>query len=155
MEQAEVNMKHVTVSQLESIASIVPKEDIHRPPMTRAERLQRWAELLERQPERRLVTLSGTEHVAPDLRAMMRAKDSPISVAFEDPQLRAEGLSDDSYGEAKRFFELTDWQLHEIVCHCYHGARMPASAASRGIRRAIGGPWLLAWFRRIAMHASV
>ena len=144
-------MKHVTVSELESIASIVPREEV-QPQMTRAERLQRWAELLDQHPDRRLATLSGTEYAARAARAKMRADESPISVAFEDARLRAEGLSDDSYGEAKRFFELSDWQLHSIVCHCYNGAKMPAAVASGYVRRAIGGPGILAWARRFAIH---
>jgi hypothetical protein len=49
----------------------------------------------------------------------MRGDGSPISVAFEDPVLRAAGLENDNYGEAKRFFELTDGQLHEIICYCH------------------------------------
>jgi hypothetical protein len=58
-------------------------------------------------------------------------------VAFNDRILRAEGLADDSYGEAKRFFELTDNQLHEIVCYCHVGASMQASRAAQGVRAAI------------------
>ena len=42
-------------------------------------------------------------------------------MAFNDPVLRAAGLRDDSYGEAKRFFELTDRQLHWLVCYCHYG----------------------------------
>jgi hypothetical protein len=42
------------------------------------------------------------------VRDALRATDSPISVAFADPILRAAGLKDDTYGEAERFFEITD-----------------------------------------------
>ncbi len=38
----------------------------------------------------------------------MRSDHSPVSVAFSDPVLRVAGLSDDTFGEAKRFFELED-----------------------------------------------
>ena len=69
----------------------------------------------------------------------MRGAGSPITVAFEDPILRAEGLKDDTYGEAKRFFEMTDLQLHEIVCHCHVGATMHASRAAHRVRAAIRG----------------
>jgi hypothetical protein len=143
-------MKHITVSELESVASIVLEEV--GPAMSRAERLQRWAELLEREPDRRLAALSGTEHEPVNIRAKMRTSCSPISVAFEDARLRVEGLADDSYGEAKRFFELTDWQLHSIVCHCHHGSRMPAAVAARCVRAAIDGSGWLAWFRSFAMR---
>ena len=64
----------------------------------------------------------------------MRGDGSPISVALEDPVLHNEGLRNDSYGEAKRFFELTDYQLHEIVCYCHVGDVMQASRAALSVR---------------------
>ena len=69
----------------------------------------------------------------------MRDDGSPISVAFEDPVLRVAGLENDNYGEAKRFFELTDRQLHEIICYCHFGATVSAVTAARHIRAAIAG----------------
>jgi hypothetical protein len=108
--------------------------------MTRRERLERWAELLSREPTRRLSTLAGTEYQPTVTRDGMRSLGSPISVAFGDPVLRVEGLTDDTYGEAKRFFELSDWQLHDIVCYCHHNASMTAEAAARRVRATIGGP---------------
>jgi hypothetical protein len=69
----------------------------------------------------------------------MRADDSPISVAFADPVLRAAGLKNDTYGEGKRFFEITDWQLHDILCFCHFGATMTAETAAWGVRAANAG----------------
>jgi hypothetical protein len=57
-------------------------------------------------------------------------------------------LADDSYGEAKRFFELTDNQLHEIVCYCHVGASMQSSRAARCVRAAIDGRGFLAGLRQ-------
>jgi hypothetical protein len=68
----------------------------------------------------------------------MRMDGSPISIAFNDDILRKEGLADDSYGEAKRFFDLKDDQLHEIVCYCHVGLAMQASRAAHCVRTAIG-----------------
>lgn len=127
-------MKHQTIEQLQHLAEIHPQRPVA---MSRAERLHRWAELLERRPERCLSTLAGTEHQRPAKRASMRSDGSPLTVAFEDPRLRAAGLRDDSYGEAKRFFELDDWQLHDVVCHCHFGETMKAATAARGVRAAI------------------
>jgi hypothetical protein len=111
-------MKHQTLDKLQEVAEVTAEQ---RPALTRAERLERWAELLEREPDRRLATLHQTEYQPIGVRETMRSAGSPISVAFEDPILRAEGLKDDSYGEAKRFFELTDGQLHEVLCYCHFG----------------------------------
>ena len=108
-------------------------------PMSRSERLTRWAELLDRWPERRLATLTGTEYQLGAALDAMRNSGSPITVAFEDPTLRAEGLKSDTYGDAKRFFELTDWQLHDILCHCHFGVDVSAATAASRVRAAIEG----------------
>jgi hypothetical protein len=130
-------MQHKTQEQLQRIAAVYPNEP--RPAMTRTQRLERWAELLDREPGRYLSTLSGTEYQLGEARDAMHSVGSPFSVAFDDPVLRAEGLTGDSYGDAKRFFELTDRQLHNIVCHCHYGASMTAEAAAGRVRGALGG----------------
>jgi hypothetical protein len=131
----EADMKHQSLEQLKTIAEVNP-EDL-RPALTRRERLQRWAELLDRQRDRRLATLHGTEYQPPEKRALMRSADSPITIAFSDPVLRADGLKDDTYGEAKRYFELSDWQLHEIVCYCHLGETMSAASAAKRVKSAM------------------
>ena len=130
-------MQHKTQEQLQRVAAVYPSEA--RPTMTRSERVERWAELLDREPDRRLTTLSGIEYQPANARDKMRSVGSPFSIAFEDPVLRADGLASDSYGDAKRFFELTDRQLHNIVCYCHLGASTSAEAAARHVRAAVGG----------------
>lgn len=96
-------MKHQTLDQLHAVA------DVHAEATdlvaTRSQRLERWAKLLEQNPDRRLEALTGTEYKSPEIREKMRYNDSPLTVAFEDPIFRAQGLRDDTYGEARRFFE--------------------------------------------------
>lgn len=82
---------------------------------------------------------------------MMRGEGTAISVAFEDPVLRASGLKDDTYGEAKRFFELNDWQLHDIVCDCHVGSTMKARWAATRVRSAVSGRFF-AWLRQRIMR---
>ncbi|WEX74206.1 hypothetical protein PYH37_001596 [Sinorhizobium numidicum] len=125
-------MKHHAIDELQIVAEVNP--DFPRRTLSRTERLQRWAELLERDPHRRLSTLHETEYQPARVRAAMRGDGSPISVAFEDPVFRAAGLENDSYGEAKRFFELSDEQLHKVICYCHFGATVSASTAARHIR---------------------
>ena len=108
-------------------------------PRSHRQRLERWAELLERTPERALGTLAGTEHRVAATRDTMRGAGSPITVAFDDPLLRSEGLKDDTNGGAKRFFQMTDWQFHEIICDCQSGSTMKAARAARSVRAVIGG----------------
>jgi hypothetical protein len=121
-------------------------------PMTRADRLLRWADALERRAGTRLHTLWRTEHAARSLRASMRSDDSPLSVAFADPVLRVAGLQDDTYAAAKHFFQLTDYELHWIVCYCHYGETMSAEAAARQVRMmAKAGPPLTLgrWIARV------
>jgi len=125
-------MKHQAIEQLQSVAEV--KQDLPRRRWSRKERLERWAELLERDPHRRLSTLHQTEYQPARVRAAMRGDGSPISVAFGDPVLRAAGMENDSYGEARRFFELSDEQLHKVICYCHFGATVSASTAPRHIR---------------------
>ncbi|HMM65278.1 MAG TPA: hypothetical protein PKD01_14180 [Mesorhizobium sp.] len=135
-------MRHQTLDELHKVAEI--QIEPSQRGMDRARRLERWAELLESQPGRLLSALPGTEYYAVPQRDLLRCHGSPLSVAFDDPLLRAEGLLDDSYGEARRFFELSDGQLHNIVCHCHVGETMHASRAAACVRGAIGGRGILA-----------
>jgi hypothetical protein len=130
-------MKHHALEQLQILAEV--DQDYPRQAMSRSERLERWVELLERNPDRRLATLHQTEYQPARERAAIRSEESPISVAFADPVFRAAGLNNDSYGEAKRFFELTDHQLHEVICYCHFGETLSAATAARHIRRALTG----------------
>ena len=125
-------MKHHALEQLQIVARV--NHDYPHPAMSRRERLERWAELLERNPQQPLSTLHETEYRPALERAAMRSDCSPISVAFDDAVLRAAGLENDSYGEAKRFFELTDNQLHRLVCYCHFGATLSAANAAHHVR---------------------
>jgi hypothetical protein len=75
-------MKHHTVEQLQTLAEINPKQTFRA--LSRTERLERWADLLEREPDRCLGTLAGTEYARTEERDAMRSAGSPITVAFDD-----------------------------------------------------------------------
>jgi len=130
-------MKHQTLEELQVVAKV--DQDYSHPALSRSDRLERWAQLLERNPEKRLTTLRETEYQPDGARALMREDGSALSVAFQDQVLRDAGLKDDSYGEAKRFFELTDGQLHEVICYCHLGEMVSAATAARHIRAVITG----------------
>ncbi|AZO12069.1 MULTISPECIES: hypothetical protein [unclassified Mesorhizobium] len=143
-------MKHQTLDQLQAVAEVNPLAPALLE--TRNQRLERWAQLLDQNPLRCLSALTGTEHLYPSVRQEARAPGSPITVAFDDPLLRASGLASDTYGEARRFFELSDWELHEVVCSCHAGSTMRASWAAARVRRIMGGNRLLAWLRSRFVH---
>lgn len=123
-------MKYYAPDQLQTVAEV----NQQYPAMSRKERLERWVEVLERHPHRLLSTLHYTEHQFASVRAVMRADNSPISVAYYDNALRAAGLQGDSYGDAQNFFDLTDRELHEVVCYCHFCATVSAAAAARCVR---------------------
>src|SRR5919205_4269928 len=104
------------------------------PELSRRERLERWAELLEREPGRRLPALHGIEYGTLRERAAYRADGSPLSVAYADPVLRAAGLGGDTVGAAAAFFGLSHEQLHYLVCFCHHGETVAASTVAAQVR---------------------
>jgi hypothetical protein len=121
-------MEHKTLAELERAADATPI------PVTRAERLERWATALAKLAGARLNSLLRTEYVAPEALAQVRADHSPLSVAAEDPVLRVAGLKNDTFGEAMRFFDLSEHELHRIVCYCHYGETMSADEAAHRVR---------------------
>jgi hypothetical protein len=106
-------------------------------PLSKSERLEHWAKALERESGRHLKTLYEVEYAPPAERAGMRVDDSPLTVAFNDPRLRAEGLAGDTMGAAVAFFGISERELHDILCFCHHGATMTADAAAMRVRAAV------------------
>ena len=98
------------------------------------ERLERWAELLERQPNRRLSTIEGTEFGSRREREAKRADHSPLTVAFEDRVLRAEGLRGDRVGDAVEFFDLSHNEVHRLVCYCHYGRTVSSGTVAARVR---------------------
>jgi hypothetical protein len=127
-------MKHNTTEQLLEIAEIKTAALL-----TRSERLEHWAELLDREPSRRLRTLEGTEWQLQAQKSLMRADGSPLTVAYNDPLLRAAGLKSDNLGDAMRFFELSEDEAHNVVCYCMHGRTVEGRAAAKAIRAIAAG----------------
>jgi hypothetical protein len=128
-------MQHRTLEQLKDIATIHPS---HGREMTRAERLDRWAELLE-QRGGWVRALRGVEFVPWRERQTAREDDSALSVAFADPVLRAAGLAGDRYQDGVAFFALRDDEAHFILCSCHAGDTPSAKAVATRIRHAAKG----------------
>jgi hypothetical protein len=131
-------MERVTLDQLSTKATVAPNLP-EAGFLSRQQRLQRWSELLAREPDRLLNTFPQTEYMDAQVRASMRCADSALTVAFEDPVLREAGLTDDRYGTAKRFFELSDRHMHWIVCYCHHGMSVRAGVLVSVLRSILPG----------------
>ncbi len=124
-------MKLKTLKELKQVADVRPP--LERDRMSKQKRLERWAEVLELAPQRELRSLYETEYTSRHRRYPLRADNSPLTVAFQDPVLRAEGLQGDEYGDAINFFELSDDDLHYIVCFCHHGRTMTPTEVARRV----------------------
>ena len=127
-------MEYKTLSELEGRADVRLEPAFVSKPMTKHERLERWATLLARHPERHLSSVEEIEYGTVREQQAKRADDSALSVAFADPVLREEGLESDRVGDAARFFELSHWEIHQLACSCHYGRTMSAGTAALRVR---------------------
>jgi hypothetical protein len=124
-------MEHRPLVDLQTLAHLSPAEP--RRAMTRSERINRWMEALQREPRRKLRALPEIERKSSEERRAIRLENSPISVAFEDMALRAEGLTGDTLGDAMDFFEMSDRDAHAALCSCLFGGTVEAGLAARRV----------------------
>lgn len=127
-------MEYKTVGELAGQADVRLEPAFISKPLTKHERLERWAMLLARQPERQLSSVEEIEYGTVRQQQAKRADESALSVAFADPVLREQGLESDRVGDAGRFFELSHWEMHQLVCSCHYGRTMSAGTAALRVR---------------------
>ena len=127
-------MEYKTLGELAGRADVRLDPAFMSRPMAKHERLERWAMLLARDPERQLSSVEEIEYGTVRQQQAKRADDSALSVAFADPVLREQGLESDRVGDAARFFELSHWEIHQLVCSCHYGRTMSAGTAALRVR---------------------
>jgi hypothetical protein len=125
-------MRYRTLEQAKQVATIRPTA---APRMSKRERLDRWAELLE-QHGGALRSLYETEFAPWHRRRTMREDNSPLSIAYADPVLRGQGLAGDTYGDAVDFFGLSHGEAHHILCYCHCGHSISAELVATRVRHA-------------------
>jgi len=125
-------MEHKSAESLRAVADVS-----HFPPvpMSRRERLERWADLLDRDPDARINLVRELEFAPESAQGEMRADYSALAVAYADPLFRAHGLASDRVGDGMDFFGLNDRQAHRLLCSCMHGMSMRAGDAARLVRQ--------------------
>ena len=129
-------MRYRSLDQIAAEAEVYPVAEL-----SRRERLERWAEALERDGARRLRAIPDIEYGPKWERAARRIDNSPISVAFADPELRAAGLKGDTIGDAIEFFGLSFGRIHRLACVCHHGRTIDTLSMAgelRGLARRDG-----------------
>lgn len=123
-------MKFQTYGDVARVARVVQSHGL-----SKRQRLLRWASALQHHRGVQLNTFKAIEHMPREERLKAQVANSPLTVAAGDPILFSAGLRDDSFGEVARFFRLSHWQLHELVCHCRHGETVAAEAVALRVRR--------------------
>jgi hypothetical protein len=137
-------MEYNTIEYLARVARVHPEGTRERR-LLRRERLYRFADVLDRF-RGHVTLLSQAEYFPRSERMLLRNDQSALTVAFNDPVLREEGLEGDRFGDAVRFFQLTQWEAHELFCDChYTGPITPGKVARRarliGNKQNIGELW--------------
>jgi hypothetical protein len=146
-------MEHKPLSEIQHVAYVTRGWGAAKK-MSRRERLERWAMLLEQDSSRGLKPLVRVEFLPKREREMLRRDDSPLTVAFSDPILRHEGLRSDCLGAAMDFFDLSDREAHYLLCDChYHGGMTmtPDTVAKRIQGIASRVTWREMWDRAKAL----
>jgi hypothetical protein len=125
-------MEYKTLDEIGRVARAVSLESgIGR--MSRRERLERWATVLERY-EGRLRALMRIEYLSQQERIDLRGEDTPLTVAYRDPVLRAEGLTSDRLGSAMAFFHLSERAAHHLLCDCHYQGTITAAGVAAQVR---------------------
>lgn len=138
-------MEHRSLGDLRGSAhiSIALQSPVTLP--SRRERLERLADLLESH-EGRLQPLERIEYRPRAQAAAMRLDDSPLTIAYNDPVLRAQGLAGDRLGDAIAFFKLSHSEAHHLLCDCHYPAGMtPRNVAMRARAIAHRKTWGELW----------
>jgi hypothetical protein len=71
-------------------------------PMSRRDRLERWASVLEHSELANLTPFRDIEFLSPAEREQLRVANSPLTLAYQDPALRRAGLGSDGSAMALR-----------------------------------------------------
>ena len=124
-------MEYRTIDEIRHDATVTPSAPQE---MSRRQRLERWAAVIDHCQHRHLTALPRLELRPRRERAQMRADYSPLSVAYNDPILRAEGLRSDLLGDAMSFFELSGSEAHYLLCDCYYGSAIAADILATRLR---------------------
>lgn len=110
-------------------------------PMTRKEKLLRWAELVRNAPyPMRLYHLLENCSRSRLDEAHVYGSGCAFDIAFSDPVLREQGLTEPTIGGVMNFMEITQQQLHEFSCDCGgHISNDDMANRIEGLARGEGG----------------
>ena len=107
---------------------------LRAPYMSKSERLHRWADSLELRKQLQREAIDGATPLIYGWFST-QADSSPLTVAFEDWALQAEGLRGDAPGTALAFFDLSEGEMQRIIgCPDHSSRTIRVAAAAERIR---------------------
>jgi len=130
-------MLHQGLDELRLKADVVPLKT-ERTRMTRGERLERWAAVLDQHHGPMMPFIRIESYSWPE-RKNLRGDDTPVALAFRDPMLRADGLAGDTFGDACNYFELSNGQAHRLLCDCHYRGTMTGTKVAAHLRSVAKG----------------
>lgn len=106
--------------------------------MSRAAKIERWARLVEK-TDYNFYIFHRLEYMSEGERDAQCHPGSAFAVAANDPVLKDAGLAGPTIGDAKKFFEISDQQLHAFSCDCSgHISNNNMAARIRGLDAGAG-----------------
>lgn len=114
-------LSHAEVEALNTASPVVT--------MTRVEKLERWATLLERY-KFGIVMAHNLEFLSQNMRDAASWGASPMGVAAADSVFQDAGLKGETIKDVKDFFEISDEDVHAFSCNC-GGVQTGAQMAGR------------------------
>ena len=103
--------------------------------MSRREKLERWATVLEDCGATSLRPFHDLEFIAARDQDGLRVANSPLAMAYRDALLRQSGLGSDRFGDGVEFFGLSRRQAHRVLCSCGYLGTMRGTEVARRIRK--------------------
>ncbi len=125
-------MKHQSPQEITATATMFMRPQ--GPKMSRRERIEHWAAILERHGGP-LNALREIEYLPANERRAAGGCNTPLTIAFNDPVLREEGLKGDRLGDAMEFFGLNDGEAHRLLCDCHYLGNMTGKLVAKRLRR--------------------
>jgi hypothetical protein len=130
-------MLHQGLDELRLKADVIPLKT-ERARMTRGERLERWAVVLDQYHGPMMPFIRIESYSWPE-RKNLRGDDTPVALAFRDPMLRDDGLAGDTFGHACSYFELSNGQAHRLLCDCHYRGTMTGAKVAAHLRAVAKG----------------
>jgi hypothetical protein len=130
-------MEQRTIAEVAKQAQVFSSVDTPR--AQRRERLERLAQLLETH-DGPVQMLTQIEYLRRAERLLLRRDGSPLTIAYQDPVFRVQGLSGDRLGDAMTFFCLDDREAHHLFCDCHYRTGVSSNVIAAQVRAVAARP---------------